>query len=81
MLAALAEDLRQRGKVDLSEAFIDGPHAGARRGVLRLESLAAAKRPRSWPWQTAMAFLSPSGLRVVSAMKRSSPSKRSTPGS
>ena len=80
-LAALVEDLRQRGKVDLSEAFIDGTHAGAKRGALQLGSLAAAKRPRSWQWQTAMAFLSPSGLRVVSAMKRSSSWKRSTPGS
>src|SRR3984957_9674286 len=78
VLAALAEDLRQRGKVDLSEAFIDGTHAGAKRGALRLGSLAAAKRPRSWQWQTAMAFLSPSGLRVVSAMSRSSSSKRSS---
>jgi transposase len=81
VLTALLEDLRQRGKVDLSEAFIDGTHAGAKRGVLRLESLAAAKRPRSWQWQTVMAFLSPSGLRAVSAMKRGSSSKRSTPGS
>ena len=32
ILAALAEDLRERGKVDLSEAFIDGTHAGAKRG-------------------------------------------------
>jgi transposase len=81
VLAALAEDLRQRGKLDLTEAFIDGTHAGAKRGALLLGSLDAAKRPRSWQWQTAMAFLSPSGLRVVSAMKRSSPSKRSTRGS
>jgi len=78
ILAALAEDLRERGKVDLSEAYIDGSHAGAKRGALRLESLAAAKRPRSWQWQTAMAFLSPSGLRAVNVMKRSSSSKRST---
>jgi transposase len=81
VLAALAEDLRQRGKLDLTEAFIDGTHAGAKRGALMLGSLAAAKRPRSWQWQTAMAFLSPSGLRVVSAMKRSSSSTRSTPDS
>ena len=81
VLTTLAEDLRRRGKVDLSEAFIDGTHAGAKRGVLRLGSLAAAKRPRSWQWQTAMAFLSPSGLQVVSAMKRSSSSTRSTPDS
>jgi transposase len=76
VLTTLAEDLRRRGKIDLSEAFIDGTHAGAKRGVLRLESLAAAKRPRSWQWQTAMAFLSPCGLRVVSAMKRSSSKAR-----
>jgi transposase len=77
ILAALARDLQERGKLDLTEAFIDGTHAGAKRGVLRLESLDAAKRPRSWRWQTAMAFLSPCGLRVVSAMKRSSSTRRS----
>jgi hypothetical protein len=37
-----------RGKVDLTEAYIDGTHAGAKRGALMLGSLAAAKRPRSW---------------------------------
>ena len=72
LLRALAEDLRSRGKLDLTEAYGDGSHAGAKRGVLLLGSLAAAKRPRSWQWQTAMAFLSPLGLRVVSEMSRSS---------
>ena len=72
MLRRLAEDLRDRGKLDLTEAFIDGSHAGAKRGALLLESLAAAKRPRSWQWQTALAFLSPSGLRVVHDMSKSS---------
>jgi transposase len=77
ILAALARDLYRRGKVDLTEAFVDGTHAGAKRGALRLETLAAARRPRSWQWQTAMVFLSPSGLRVVSDMKRHSSWKRS----
>jgi transposase len=72
MLRDLAEDLKVRGKLDLTEAFVDGSHAGAKRGALWLGSLAAAKRPRSWQWQTALVFLSPSGLSVVSAMKRSS---------
>lgn len=36
ILAALARDLADRGKLDLTEAFIDGTHAGAKRGVLRL---------------------------------------------
>jgi len=75
VLKGLAEDLRIRGKVDLTEAYIDGSHAGAKRGVLLLGSLDAAKRPRSWQWQTAMAFLSPLGLRVVREMSRSSSSK------
>lgn len=77
ILRGLAEHLRAAGKVDLTEAYIDGSHAGAKRGALMLASLAAAKRPRSWQWQTATVFLSPSGLQVVSAMKRSSSSKHS----
>src|ERR1700688_3171962 len=44
VLRVLAEDLRHRGKIDLTEAFIDGSHAGAKRGVLLLGSLDAAKR-------------------------------------
>jgi transposase len=72
ILRALARDLYARGKLDLSEAYIDGSHAGAKKGVLLLAKLDAAKRPRSWRWQTAMVFLSPLGLRVVSGMKRNS---------
>jgi transposase len=75
ILRALANDLYERGKLDLTEAFIDGSHAGAKKRALLLAKLDAAKRPRSWRFQTAMVFLSPSGLRVVSAMKRSSSSK------
>jgi transposase len=74
ILRGLAEDLRTRGKLDLTEAFIDGSHAGAKRGALLLGTLDAAKRPRSWQWQTAMVFLSPWGLRVVSEMSKPSSS-------
>ena len=81
ILRALAEHLRKVGKVDLTEAYVDGSHAGAKRGALLLGKLDAAKRPRSWQWQTALAFLSPSGLRVVSAMSRSSSSTPSSPAS
>jgi len=72
ILRAIARDLHERGKLDLTEAFIDGTHAGAKRGALMLGKLDAAKRPRSWQWQTATVFLSPSGLRLVSEAKRSS---------
>lgn len=81
MLRALAEDLRARGRLDLSEAYIDGSHAGAKKGALLLGKLAAAKRPRSWQWQTAMAFLSPLGLEVVSDMKHDSSTTRSSSAS
>ena len=72
LLRALAEDLLRRGKLDLTECFIDGTHAGAKKGALLLGRLDAAKRPRSWQWQTAMVFLSPLGLRVVSEVKSAS---------
>lgn len=81
ILRAIAEDLRKRGKLDLTEAFIDGSHAGAKRGVLQLGSLDAARRPRSWQWQTAMAFLSPCGLQAVSDMKSGTSTRLSTPDS
>ena len=77
ILQALAEDLRSRGKLDLSECFIDGTFVVAKKGGFAWAPLNGAKVRRSWQWQTAMVFLSPSGLRVVSAMKRSSSSKRS----
>jgi hypothetical protein len=72
ILEALAKDLRDRGKLDLTEGFIDGTHAGAKKGGLVWEKLAAGKPPRSWPLQTALVFQSPLGLQVVSAMKSSS---------
>jgi transposase len=40
ILTALATDLRERGKIDLTKAFIDGTHAGAKRGALSSELLA-----------------------------------------
>ncbi len=81
ILRALLGHLRDVGKVDLTEAYIDGSHAGAKRGVLMLAAHDVAKRPRSWQLSTAMVFLSPSGLRAVSAMKRSSSAARSSKGS
>src|SRR3990167_351240 len=78
ILEGLADHLAACGKLDLTEGFIDGTHAGAKRGALWLASLDVARRPRSWQWQTAMVFLSPSGLRAVSALKSRSSKKRST---
>src|SRR5688572_9916911 len=69
----LARDLETRGRLKLDEAFIDGTHAGAKRGVDALRELAAVWPPRSWQWQTAMAFLSPSpSLKELKANPASS---------
>jgi transposase len=59
ILRALAEDLRRRGKIDLSECFIDATFVGAKKGVRTLDLQRLGKGPRSWQFQTAMVFLSP----------------------
>ena len=53
LLQRLAEDLRDRGKIDLSEAFVDATFASARKGALRSVRHAVAKAPRSWRSATA----------------------------
>jgi transposase len=81
ILTALAEDLRERGKIDLTEAFIDGTHAGANRGALSSELLAVAPQQRSWQLLTLAVFQSPLGSRVVRAMKLRSSRRRSAASS
>ena len=65
MLRALAEDLRRRGGLDLSECFIDGTFAPAKKGAPKSARPSVAKGPRSWPLQTALVFLSPYARRVL----------------
>lgn len=69
ILETLAEDLRQRGKLDLSECFIDGTFVVAKKGDAPWERPSAAKVQRSWQWQTALVFLSPFTLRVLRRMR------------
>lgn len=59
ILTALAEDLRDRGGIDLSEGFIDGTFAPAKKGALVWARPNGAKAPKSWAWQTLAVFLSP----------------------
>jgi transposase len=59
MLGVLAEDLEQRGKLDFSEAFIDGSFSGAKKGGSQSGTPNAVRVARSWRSQTAMVFLSP----------------------
>lgn len=78
VLHALAEDLYERGKLDLTEAFIDGSFAGAKKGGAASERPSGGREPRSWRSRTALVFLSPVGLRVLHRMRSRSPSRRST---
>ena len=57
VLAALALDLRDRGGLDLQEAFIDGSFAPAKEGVSTWGKPSGVRGRRSWQLQTALVFL------------------------
>jgi transposase len=65
----LAQDLYERGGIDIREAFIDGTFVPAKKGVLLSARQSAAKAPRSWRSRTLMVFLSPLMLKVLHPMK------------
>lgn len=73
-LVALAEDLVERGKLKLDEAFIDGSFVGAKKLAILSALRSAGKGPRSWQSQTALVFLSPLALRALRPQR--SPSSR-----
>ena len=74
ILQALAQDLKERGKLDLEECFIDGTFIPAKKGGLGWERPSGAKVRRSWQWQTALVFLSPPGLQALRRMRSRSSS-------
>jgi transposase len=78
VLTRLAEDLRDRGKLDLSETFIDATFSSAKKGALLSARLAEEKAVKSWRSSTAMVFLSPSASPALRRMKRSSSKPRSS---
>jgi transposase len=65
VLEALAEDLEERGEIDLSECYIDATFVAAKKGGRVLERPSGAKVVRSWRFQTALLFLSPCTQRVL----------------
>lgn len=81
ILWALAEDLLARGQLGLEEAFIDASFMGAKKGAMALVERSSAKGPSSLQLQTAMVFLSPSGLRALRRMSKSSSTLPSSTGS
>jgi transposase len=69
ILAGLAEDLKERGGIDLSEGFIDGTFAPAKKGAMVWAKPKRAKEPKLWASQTLLVFLSPLTQPVLSHMK------------
>lgn len=77
----LAEDLRLRGKLDLTEGFIDATFAGAKKGAMKSARRDGAKAARSWRSATAVVFLSPSTWPALRPPKSASWTPRSTTAS
>ena len=69
ILTALADDLLERGELDLSECFIDGTFVVAKKGAAVSEPPSGATVRSSWQLQTALVFLSPSTWSLLSRMK------------
>ena len=69
ILERLAEHLYERGKIDLSECFVDATFIGAKKGVSKSVKHAVARAPRSWQWQTLMVFQSPSTHEVLRQLR------------
>ena len=59
LIEALAQDLEDRGNLDLTECFVDGSFAPAKKGGIRSVKPSGAKAPKSWALQTLKVFLSP----------------------
>lgn len=69
VLLAVAQDLKDRGGLDLSECFIDGTFAPAKKGGSASGKQNAGKALKSWQLRTAMVFLSPFARRVLPRLR------------
>src|SRR5215208_187946 len=69
VLEALAQDLEERGEIDLSECYIDGTFVVAKKGGRASERPSGAKVARSWRFQRALLLHSPSTRRVLARTK------------
>jgi transposase len=69
ILAVLAQDLKERGGIDLSEGFIDGTFVPAKKGAMAWAKPKKAKAPKLWASQTLLVFLSPWTQPALARMK------------
>ena len=63
-LKALAQDLEERGEIDLSECFVDATFASAKKGAVELVRRSAEKGPRSWQSRTAASAAKEHGIEL-----------------
>ena len=77
ILESLARDLYERGDIDITECFIDGTFAPAKKGAQVLGRPNGARVRRSWQSQTMLVFLSPYAQTVLKHMKSNSWKKQS----
>ena len=70
VLKALAEDLVGRGKLDLSECFVDATFASAKKGDPVLVRPSEVKARKSWQWRTLEVLLSPYTWQALPRMRR-----------
>jgi transposase len=69
VLCGLARDLHERGGLDLSECFLDGSFAAAKKGALKLAKLREGRAAKSWRWEMLMVFQSPSTQKLLRPRK------------
>jgi transposase len=65
LMQTLAQDLKERGKIDVTQCFIDGTFSSAKKGDLVLGLQSGARVRKSWQLQTALVFLSPFAQRAL----------------
>ena len=69
VLEALAQDLEERGELDLSECFIDGTFVAAKKGGQKSVRLSGARVAKSWRYRTLLVLASPSTLTLLHRMR------------
>src|SRR6266700_99038 len=69
VLRGLARDLHERGGLDLSECFLDGSFAAAKKGALVLAKPRGARAAKSWRLETLTVFRSPSTQKLLRPQK------------
>lgn len=69
ILTVLAQDMEERGKLNVSECFIDGTFAPAKKGGLVLGRQSAERAVKSWQSQISLVFRFPSSWPLLLRMK------------